>query len=261
MLLKVKKVVLIFFSYELITIDHGTSQFNDVIAYIVQECITNYIYPIIHFLGHGGKNSGIDIWNEDLKKNDIVDWKMLFYHLANINKACHNNLFFTTCACHGFDSFKKIFMYELNNIPFVGIVAIDPDEKFYVKDACIVFSTFYYHLLESLSIDKALEAVNALKPSLIGRPSYIAFSADWFIRVYKLVVNKLYSRDNIETQVEKLSLMGPKLTAEEKLVKVEEFMALVDSYKQEDYIKIRDRMFMFDDPKVEKDRFSFPDKI
>lgn len=249
-----------FFNYELITIKEGKSQFEDVIAHIVDQCSRNDVYPMIHFLGHGKQDQGVYIWNKKKSNYDCIKWEELFYQLATVNIACHNNLFFTTTACHGFDSFKALLMDKLPVIPIVGIIAIDPTEKFYVVDAEIIFCEFYKTLLETHSINDAFSAVDAIKSKLIGKVPYIAFSDDWFIRAYKNVVDSLYSENHVVKLLEHVAKTLD-LSDEAKNEMLSKFLANADSYKQSDYIAIRDKKFMLKDPKVKKDRFDLPDSI
>lgn len=251
-----------YFNYELITINGGKSQFENIIARIVDQCSSKNVYPMIHFLGHGEQDQGVFIWNDKKKNDDCIIWKELFYQLAKVNKACHNNLFFTTTACHGFDSFKALFIYELPVIPIVGIIAIDPKDDFYVDDADVIFCQFYKTLLETRSIINAFTATKALEPKLIGKLPYIAFSDDWFVHVYKnvLKLNSPYSTSNIAKHIETVAI-ELKLSDEEKNNLFANYMGDVESYKQLDYIAIRDKLFMLNDPMVKRERFNLPDSI
>ena len=246
------------FNYELITIDLGENQFINVTERIITECLHNNIYPIIHFLGHGEKDNGIYIWNNNNAEYDCIVWRDLFMYLANINKSCHNNLFFTTTACHGFDSFKQLFIEELKIIPIVGIVAIDPNEEFYVNDADIIFCEFYKTLLITRSISQAFSIVNELKPKLIGKSPYVAFSDIWFVKAYKMAADKCYIKKNVKKIISKNLVCWPDKLKRKTL---SDYMKEIEVQRQLDYIHIRNQKFMFDDPKVEKARFDLPDRI
>lgn len=245
-----------FMQYELLTIDSGESQFKDIMEYIRNECVNNKIYPIIHFLGHGGKGQGIFVWNKNTGMHDCVSWESLFTCLGKINKDCHNNLFYTTTACYGFDCFRKLFAVQLDNIPIVGIVAIDPDKEFYVADANIVFCEFYKRLLETLSIDTAINAVVALESRLIGKAPYIEFTDNWFVRIYKSIVDQLYSKEHISKLIETY-----KFSKRVKNKTLSDLRAQIEKKKQADYIRIRNRKFMFTDPLVDRTRFNLPNRI
>ena len=254
-----KQERLCFFKYELIQIHKGFEQFKSTIEMICAEC-TNGIFPIIHFLGHGSQGGGIYLWNEDKHDDEMLAWKELYTQLALVNSSCHNNLFFTTTACHGFDSYRELFADEVSTIPFVGIIAIDPDESFYVHDADIVFCTFYKVLLETMSVNDAIEAVHSQEKNMYGKIPYMAFSDDTFRHVYPKAQEQSYKITNIERLVNivaKQLNLSPK-TKEKTL---NDFLKEVDKHKQEDYIRIRDKKFLFDDPLVNKARFNLPDCV
>lgn len=245
-----------FFNYNLLTINLGVSQFENIIDSIIRECENNQVYPIIHFLGHGEKGKGIYVWDANKCNYDCIAWECLFNYLCKINKVCHNNLFFTTTACNGFDCFTKLFIEELDTIPIVGIVAIDPDELFYVSDANDVFCEFYRALLSTFSINEAINAVVALENKLIGKLPYIAFSDTWFIKAYKNIVDKQYSDDNLKKLIGKY-----RYPVAQRNKILSDYKAKIIKDKQADYVRIRNRKFMFDDPKVDRTRFDLPNTI
>lgn len=248
------------FSYKLIKVNNGIPQFSSIFSSICEECKNDGIYPIIHFYGHGSQGGGIALWNDAVQNYSMLEWKKLYVYLAKVNSACHNNLFFTTAACHGFDSLKQLFADEVSTIPFVGIVAIDPYAVFYVHDATIVFCTFYKTLLETGSVIKAMDAVKSEKDKLKGIPPYIAFSDDTFRKIYPMAQSQSYSTKNIERLIDiaaKLEHWSPVQRASV----ASKFMQELEEYKQKKYIGIRDKKFLFDDPLVKRDRFNLPDSV
>ncbi len=248
-----------FFNYELIKINNGISQFTSTIKQICEEC-NKGTYPIIHFLGHGSKGGGIHFWDNSINDYSMLDWKKLYASLAKVNKACHNNLFFTTAACYGFDSYSVLFAEDIPNIPFVGIVAINPNDSFYVDDANIVFSAFYKSLLETESVNNAINEVKSLENKLLGKMPSIAFTDVTFKNSYLEAHGNSYTRENIKNLVENAA-REKNWSSEIKAKVLSDFMNNINEYKQKDYIRIRNTKFLFDDPLVDQDRFNLPDSI
>lgn len=231
------------FCYERKRIDGGSEQFANYIQSICEEC-RNGIYPIIHFLGHGRTDEydekgnfyhgGIALWNHTKNDNEWLSWNDLYNHLRSVNSLCHNNLFFTTTACHGMDSYR--FLYETDSIiPFVGSIAISSKKPFYVTDANKVFPIFYKTLVETNSPSTAESAVDSIVPTLRGKELYVLSSDRIFRNMYKKGLDKIdYSAVSKDDE---------------------------ERIKQEHYIRIRDSKFMFDDPSVERERFDLPDSV
>ncbi len=246
------------FSYELIQVNNGITQFVSSIEEICEECKSQGTYPIIHFLGHGSQGGGIHLWDNPINKYSMLEWKELYVLLAKVNSSCHNNLFFTTTACYGFDSYKQLFVDKVSNIPFVGIVAIDPCECFYVHDADIVFCSFYKTLLETNSVSKAIDVVKSEEHKLFGKMPYIAFSDDTFRRIYQKAQEESFKTENIEKLVN-IVAKQLNLSSDQRSKTLSDFMKEIKKHMQEEYIRIRDTKFMFNDPLVKKDRFNLPD--
>lgn len=249
-----------FFNYEFIQVNCGTTQFVSIIEQICEECNNKSTYPIIHFLGHGSQGGGIHLWDNPSNKYSMLKWKELYILLAKVNLSCHNNLFFTTAACYGFDSYNQLFADKVSNIPFVGIVAIDSYESFYVHDADIVFCSFYKTLLETNSVSKAVEAVKSEEHKLYGMMPYIAFSDDTFRKIYPKAQDQSYKTENIERLVD-IVAKQLHLSPAQRSKTLSDFMNEIEKHKQEEYIRIRDTKFMFNDPLVKKERFYLPDSV
>ena len=89
---------------------------------------------------------------------------------------------------------------------------------------------------------------------------YIAFSDDTFRKIYPKAQDQSYKTENIEKLVD-IVAKQLHLSPAQRSKTLSDFMKEIEKHKQEEYIRIRDTKFVFNDPLVKKERFNLPDSV
>lgn len=149
----------------IIDVQHGLLEYQQVMQSIKNECITDEIRPIIHFICHGVPynkysnypNGAMALWNADKNNDECIEWTYILQMLEEVNLASRLNLFVTMSVCHGFYSLLKI-LDPHYRIPFCGILA-SPDPV-YVLSSQSYFVDFYLALINNKDVYAAQQALH-----------------------------------------------------------------------------------------------------
>lgn len=205
---------------------------------IKRDCETDGIKPIIHFEIHGLEDkTGLSLNNGD------VNWGDVYEKLIAINVASKWNLFTTMGVCFG--NYSMLLIKPRNPAPFTGILG--SFEELYESDLYIRYNAFYQELLNSLDVEKALEALHNSNPALPDDYRFIN-SEQTFKNVYQKYFDTQFTPEKIKERFNS-ALREEKVKFTDRNIKHQfytKFRLTLSKTKREFYEKDKATFFMFD---------------
>lgn len=114
--------------------------------------------PILHLIGHGGQNSGLEI----SEANEMLYWDELGEYFQSINLACHNNLVVVASSCFGFEVVENVKLIQ--PVPFYAFIA--PEGKLFFNYFNSGTISFYKAIFSGMDLFEAHKAFTAEQTTL-----------------------------------------------------------------------------------------------
>lgn len=152
-----------------------------VLNQIALECDSSQIKPLIHLEIHGLEDkSGLALFEGS------ISWRELAYYFRRINKASNWNLNLTMAVCYG--NYFLESLTPLEPSPVAGFIG--SFEEIHPYDILLRFDEFYTTLRDTLSLDRAIEAMMNQNGQFVNGYAYIDAR-----RIFSDVYNKYLSNE------------------------------------------------------------------
>jgi len=204
-----------------------------VLIEIAVQC-RNGVRPIIHFELHGSIHGFSLI-------EGALDWGKVYEFLVMVNIASQFNLFITTGVC--FSNFAMSLLLPTMPAAFKGLLG--SFETMYDDDIYLQYTAFYNELFNSLDLEKAIKEFHISNPG-ISDGYKLLDAEEIFKNIYQKYLDDTGSlsifRQRFDEELKKRRI---KLSSAKHNEMFLDFVRLAQNTQKENFIKHRDRFFMY----------------